>query len=398
MINFFDVILNRHLKQIVFLTLPIAFFYAQVLQSSELDIAQWPQVEKTAEKQDVYFHAWGGSQEINRYLQWAKEELDKRYKIRLHHVKVADISESVARMLAEKVAQKSTEGSVDLIWINGENFKSLKENKMLYGPFVNQLPNWQYVDKNLPVTLDFSVPTEGLEAPWGVGQLVFIYDAASKKQPPRNHQQLLNYLSKYPHRFTYPRPPEFHGTSFLKSLLIELTQNDPRLQQNVTEVDYRAITAPFWNYLDKLHPKMWREGKQFPTNVAQMLQLLDDGQIDLGLSFNPNFVYAAHALGTLADSTKAYAMDFGALSNIHYLAVPWNANAKAAALVTINFLLSPEAQSYKNDINIWGDPSVLKKEYLSEPAKKTNIFKSIQEPHPSWTTFIEQEWLQRYGK
>jgi putative thiamine transport system substrate-binding protein len=65
--------------------------------------------------------------------------------------------------------------------------------------------------------------------------------------------------------------------------------------------------------------------------------------------------------------------------------------------VTINFLLSPEAQSRKGDLNVWGDPSVLSSKYLTGSAKNTQQFKSIDEPHPSWQNALEKEWLKRYG-
>ncbi|MBV7299926.1 ABC transporter substrate-binding protein [Enterovibrio paralichthyis] len=365
--------------------------------ASAVNVENWQQIEADAAGQDVYFHAWGGNQEINRYLAWAKSELKRRYDVNLNHVKVTDITETTARLIAEKAAGKEQGGSVDMVWINGENFKSLKDNKLLFGPFAGALPSWQYVDTSLPVTVDFSEPTDGLEAPWGMGQLVFIYDEEELANPPRSFADMLNYAKANPNRLSYPRPPEFHGTSFLKALLIELSGNDPRLQHPVSEADYAQITAPLWAYLDAFHNAAWRGGKQFPAGTAETLQLLDDGQIDLAVTFNPNAVYAAHATGNLAESTKAYAMESGALSNIHYLAVPWNANAKAGALVAINFLLSPEAQSRKGNIDIWGDPSVLKAEFLSGSAKAHEAFKSVPETHPSWQSAIEKEWLQRYG-
>lgn len=136
----------------------------------------WQEIEQKAKGQTVYFHAWGGSQEINNYLRWADKELQRNYGVTLKHVKVADISESTSRLIAEKTAEKNKGGSVDMVWINGENFKSMKNNKLLFGPFVNELPSWEYVNKTLPVDSDFSEPTLGLEAPWGVGQLVFIHD------------------------------------------------------------------------------------------------------------------------------------------------------------------------------------------------------------------------------
>ncbi|GAL27639.1 ABC transporter periplasmic substrate-binding protein YnjB [Vibrio variabilis] len=357
----------------------------------------WDDVVKKAEGQSVYFHAWGGSQEINRYLQWAGKELKAQYGVNFNHVKVTDIAETGSRLLAEKAAGKNSGGSVDMVWINGENFKSMKDNALLYGPFVSDLPNWQYVDKSLPVDSDFSEPTEGLEAPWGVGQLVFIHDTQSLNNPPVSYMEMLNYAKAYPNKLSYPKPPEFHGTSFLKSLLIELTDNDPSLAKPVDQADFAGVTQPLWNYLDEFHKVAWRGGKQFPAGTAETIQLLDDGQIDLAITFNPNAVYSAQASGNLSDTTTAYAMESGALSNIHFLAVPWNANAKEGALVAINFLLSPEAQSRKGDINVWGDPSVLNKQYLKGSAAKTQQFKSVAEPHPSWQSALEQEWLKRYG-
>ncbi|MGF1769381.1 ABC transporter substrate-binding protein [Enterovibrio makurazakiensis] len=367
------------------------------MHTTGANIHNWEQVEAEAVGQDVYFHAWGGNQEINRYLQWAKKEVQRRYGVTLHHVKVADITETTTRLIAEKAAGKAQGGSVDLMWINGENFKSLKDNQLLFGPFVDALPSWQYVDQALPVTVDFSEPTEGLEAPWGMGQLVFVHDLEELGSPPRSFAEMLRYAQANPNRITYPRPPEFHGTSFLKALLIELSGNAPRLQNPVSDTDYAAVTQPLWAYLDALHRVAWRGGKQFPAGTAETFQLLDDGQIDLAITFNPNAVYAAHASGNLAESTRAYAMDSGALSNIHYLAVPWNANAKAAALVVTNFLLCPEAQSRKGNIEIWGDPSVLKSEHLFGSAKDNKPFKSVSETHPSWQSAIEKEWLKRYG-
>ncbi len=357
----------------------------------------WQDVEQQANGQTVYFHAWGGSQEINRYIQWAGKELKDRYNVTLNHVKVTDIAETTTRLLAEKAAGKNTGGSVDMVWINGENFKSMKDNQLLFGPFVEQLPSWQYVDKTLPVDVDFSEPTNGLEAPWGVGQLVFIHDKMTLNNPPASFSEMLSYAKAFPNRLTYPRPPEFHGTSFLKALLIELTGNDQALQQPVSEDNFELVTKPLWRYLDEFHTVAWRGGKQFPAGTAETIQLLDDGQIDLAITFNPNAVYSAQANGNLAKSTTAYAMNQGALSNIHFLAIPWNANAKAGAQVAINFLLSPEAQSRKGDLNVWGDPSVLSGEYLTGSAKNTQQFKSIAEPHPSWQSALEKEWLKRYG-
>jgi len=375
------------------------FFSALLLLSnfSNATMLNWEKIEQQAQGQTVYFYAWGGNQDINNYLRWANERLQDEYKVTLKQVKVSDISEAISHLLAEKTAHKNTKGSIDMLWLNGENFKTMKQQKLLSDAFVTQLPNWKYVDKTLPVDNDFAEPTLGLEAPWGVGQLVFIYDKSRLKNPPQSFKEMLKYAQAHPGKLSYPRPPSFHGTSFLKSALLELAADPQLLYKPVAADTFLQVSAPLWAYLDAFHKVAWRQGKQFPGSNAQTIQLLDDGQLDLAISFNPNEVITAQQNGTLAETTTAYALQAGALSNIHFLTIPWNANAKAGALLAINFLLSPEAQSRKGDLAVWGDPTVLQSNYISGSAKNSKLFKSIAEPHPSWQIALEKEWQKRYG-
>ncbi|KXF80965.1 ABC transporter substrate-binding protein [Enterovibrio coralii] len=358
------------------------------------DLSNWEEIKKDANGQTVYFNAWGGSQEINAYLRWAGDELKERYGVTLQHVKVSDIAETVNRLVAEKAAGKNEGGSVDMVWINGENFKSMKSNGLLFGPFVENLPSWSIVDKSLPVTEDFTEPTNGLEAPWGVGQLVFIHDEKTLANPPASFTELLSLAKAFPGKTTYPKPPAFHGTSFLKAALLELANDSAPLYKPVDEAQFAEITAPLWAYLDELHGVAWRGGKQFPAGSAETMQLLDDGELLLAITFNPNAAETAVKNGTLAPTAKAFAFDKGALSNIHFMGIPWNANAKEGALVTINFLMSEEAQARKADSDVWGDPAVVK---LTSVGGKP-LFKSQPEPHPSWQVALEQAWLERYGQ
>ena len=64
-----------------------------------------------------------------------------------------------------------------------DNFSALREKGLLYGPFAEALPNWRYVDvEGKPgVRGDFTVPTEGLEAPWNMAQIVFLAGGAGEE-------------------------------------------------------------------------------------------------------------------------------------------------------------------------------------------------------------------------
>ena len=78
-------------------------------------------------------------------------------------VKTAERVPITRRAAPERAARQDTEGSVDLIWINGPNFLAMKEASLLFGPFVDRLPNARLIDaEGKPATVtDFTVPVDG---------------------------------------------------------------------------------------------------------------------------------------------------------------------------------------------------------------------------------------------
>ncbi|WP_019615659.1 ABC transporter substrate-binding protein [Psychromonas ossibalaenae] len=357
----------------------------------------WKLVEYRAKGQIVYMHAWGGSEKINKYLHWVNTRLLEEYGVTLKHVKINDTADLIQPFIDQKKAGRNSNGEVDIVWLNGENFKKMKLHGLLSKPFSTRLPNWVLVNKSLPVDKDFSELTLGLEVPWGIGQLLFIYDTNRTTTPPNSFSELLSYAKLSPNKLTYPKPPSFIGSSFLKAALLELSADKKPLYQMVDAETFQQISSPLWTYLDKFHDVAWQQGKEFPTGSAQMIKLLNEGVLDLALTFNPNEVISAQANGSLTDSTEIYAFKNGALTQAHFLAIPWNANAEAGALVAINFMLSPEAQSVKGEFSVWGDPTILAPQYVTGSAKKTKLFKPLEEPHSSWQRALNNEWRLRYG-
>ena len=359
--------------------------------------APWQQTLLAARGQTVYFNAWGGSPEINAYLVWARQEIARQYQVELVQVKVDDIAQSVSQLLAGKQAGKTSNGPIDLLWVNGENFKALKEQGLLGAPFTQDLPNMALVDTKLPVHEDFTLPVAGLEAPWGIGQLNLMVNGDEVATPPTSAAELLAWARANPGRFTYPKPPQFHGSSFLKQILLELTADPAPLYREASDADFARLTAPLWGWLDQLHPLLWRKGKLFPTSAAETKQLLDDGELAMAISFNPGEARSSVQNGTLPPAVRAVAMAKGALTNSHFLAIPFNTSARAGAKVVANFLLSPAAQARKADPAFWGDPSVLRQDALPGNSQPALRFKAVAEPHPSWQTRLEAAWAERYG-
>lgn len=382
-------------------------------RAADPDPKDWTKVLEAAKGQTVYFNAWAGEPRINAYIAWAGEQVERRFGVKVVHVKLTDTAEAVARVLAEKSAGTNAGGAVDLIWINGENFASMKRNGLLFGPWADRLPNYPLLDaaNNPDVTADFSVPVEGLEMPWSRAQIVFYSDTATVKQPPRSAKELAAWAAKNPGRFTYPLPPNFLGTTFMKQTLIELAADKAPLYAPADQADFAKVTAPLWAYLDALHPNLWRGGKSFPQNASAMRRMLGDSEIDIAFSFGQTEASAAIAKGELPDTVRSFVLEAGTIGNVSFLGIPFNAANKAGAMVLSNFLLTPEAQLRKHDPAYWGSFTVLSLEKLTAVERAAfaavdlgvaalppdKLGPVVPEPHPSWSEALEREWLKRYG-
>ncbi len=389
----------------------LAWRHAGAQAGAAQGAAAWPAIEARARGQTVYFNAWGGSERTNAYLQWAAADVQRRHGVAVRHVKVTDTVEAVKRVRGEKAAGKTAEGSVDAVWINGENFLTARREGLLFGPFAETLPNYPLVDvQGKPTTrMDFSEPVDGMEMPWGMAQFTFFADRKRLALPPRDAQALLALARAQPGRIAYPRPPNFHGTTFLKQALLELAADRQPLYQPHTPAAQARLAAPLWAWLDALHPHLWRGGRQHPQNAAAIRQMVADAELLLGLTFNPNEAANEIAAGRLPASVYSWQPAAGSIGNTHFLAIPFNAAAREGAQVLLNFLLSPEAQARKADIAVWGDPTVLALDRL--PAAERARFAArpapgqveqpapvLLEPHGSWVDPLEREWLQRYGQ
>ena len=377
------------------------------------DPADWGAVEAEARGQTVYFHAWGGSAQANDFIAWAGGRVAEDHGVSVEHVKLADTADAVSRVIAEKAAGRDAGGAVDLIWINGPNFAAMKANGLLFGPWAQALPNWALTDPaaNAALTADFTVPTEGLEAPWAMAQVVFWHDAARLPDPPRSMPALADWAAANPGRFTYPQPPDFLGTTFLKQALVGLAADPAVLAAPADEAGYAAATAPLWSFLDALTPHLWRGGRAYPATGEALKPLLADGEIDLAISFSPGAASAAIRSGELPDTVRSYVLDGGTIGNASFVAIPYNANAKAGAMVLANFLMSPEAQLRMQDPAHLGWGTVLAMDRLApEDAaafaaldlgvatlSPAELGAALPEPHPSWMTRVAEDWVARYG-
>lgn len=320
--------------------------------------ANWPSVLQGARGQTVNFYMWGGSDNINRYVDTVVAPAAKKLGVTLRRVPVADTSLAVNKVLAEKRAGKASGGGVDLIWINGENFRTARQADVLLENWAERLPNAKYVDWQSPaVRNDFGLPVGGAESPWGSTQWQYVYDSARVKEAelPRSFPELAAWAKAHPGRFTFIAPPDFYGNRFLRMAMIELNGGPKAWSGPFSEARWDKASPVLWTYLADLRPNLWRGGQTFPNSIADQYRLLANGEVDFAFVQNKAGIAAEVANGQLPKTARVYLFDKGTVSDYHYVAIPSNAGSAAGAMVVANLLLSPELQLRKLDGNTWGD-------------------------------------------
>ena len=373
----------------------------------------WSDILARARGQTVFWNAWGGDERTNAFIAWAGEETRRLFGVTINHVRLRDTAEAVTRVLAERQAGRNAGGSVDLIWINGPNFLAMKTQGLLFGPFVEGLPNWTYVDtvRKRSNIVDFTVPVEGLAAPWRMAQIVFVYDEARTRREdlPRSMAAMVDFARRNPGRLTYPNARNFLGATFLKQALHELAPDPGILQHPATDDAFAVATAPLWAWHETLRPLLWREGREFPESGPAQRQLLNDGEIDLLISFNPAEAAVAISNRLLPPTARVHVLERGTIGNTSFVAIPYNAANKEGAMVVSNFLLEPATQARAQDPRHMGNYTVLDLDRLpavdrarfrdlsADPALPTNemLGAPLPEPHPSWMTRLTADWERR---
>lgn len=337
----------------------------------------WKAIMERADGTVINFYGWGGSQKTNEWLDnFVAKRLKQEYNITFNRVPM-NIDDILNKLLGEKQVQVD-EGTIDIVWINGENFYTAKNNNLLMGSFTDKLPNFnKYMDKDSSeIKYDFGFIVDGYEAPYGKAQFVMIYDEARLNKAPVNHEELLEMVKKNPNKFTYAAPPDFTGSAFVRNIIYDIVGHEKFVGMEADKEKIQQEIEPGIEFLKELKPYLWKEGRTYPATNAQLDNMFADNEVLMTMSYNPNHVAGKIATGEFPDTSNTAILDRGTIGNTHFLTIPYNAPNKAGALVAINFILSFEAQSSKYDPKNWGDLPVLDNSRMSEEEKK--IFENIE--------------------
>ncbi len=311
----------------------------------------WDAVVAAADGATVNWYMWGGSDSINGFVDTIYGvPLMEEYNITLNRVP-ANTIDIVNQVLSEAEAGvEGDDGTVDLIWINGENFFTLKQAELLYGPWSENIPNSQYVNWDNPaLNLDFGRPVEGYESPWSGAQFHFIYDSArmSAEDLPRSYAELNDWIGMNPGRFTYiaPGPGAFQGTRFVKQALFEISGGQAQWVGDFNQELYDEHSPALWDMLNSWEENLWRGGETYPADIGELHELFANSEIDFSLTQRITGAAVDIDAGLIPPTSRAFSFDDNMIGDFNYVAIPYNAPNKAAALMLANLILRPDRQA-----------------------------------------------------
>lgn len=324
--------------------------------AADLAALPWDSVVERARNTDVTWRMWRGDPAINAYVDdWVAPRLLERHGIRLRAIEGRG-PELVNQLVVER--QAGARDGADLLWINGETFRNLRDEGLLQGPWAGSLPAARWVDSTSTIVMrDFEAPLDGLESPWGRVQFALIHDTRRTPDPPTTVEELGAWILANPGRFTHDQ--SFTGITFLKTLMYALGGGVERFQGGFREADYLAGRDSVFAWLDRHRHAFWREGASYPAGVADLHRLFANREVDFSMSNNQNEAVTKARQGVLPETSRPLLLESGTIANAHYVGIPFNASNPAGAMVVADFLLSPEAQLRKLDPDVWGDGTVL---------------------------------------
>jgi putative spermidine/putrescine transport system substrate-binding protein len=328
----------------------------------------WADVVTRAKREGrVNFYHWGGNDELNVWIDSVARPEVRKEGVALQPRRIAGTKEAVDLVIAETRAGRGLgKGSVDVLWLNGENFFTLKQQGLLFGPFARLLPNarnfeWETSDPRSQLNLrDFGVDTELAEVPWSGQQYVCAVNRAlmRREDTPTTFPELKAYLEKNPGKFTYVKPPQFVGNTFVQAAIYAFnpdgTGGQPfqKSRDELGAAEIARLIKPGMEFLKGLEPLLLggAPGRlaQHPASAQAAQALFRNREIHMTCSFGLYTVATLRANGGFPETAEEIIFPKGnMIKNKNYLAIPSNAPNPAAALVFINYMASVDSQVSK---------------------------------------------------
>lgn len=343
----------------------------------------WDNVVARAKGTTVNFFTCGGCPKYNNWIDsYLKPQLKTLYDINLVRKPIVGPTSVALQLVEDQIALKpgTANVSVDLIWLNLENFARLRNpvsggSSNAYGPWAMKIPSARNFDfSSPPITFDGGLPTAGYEFPYDGAQCVFIYNGnriASANDLKLIHtiDGLKSWIVANSGRFTYAAPAkdalggtgDYTGSAFIRHVFYTAAAPYTDFLTSADTTALYASRAPkFFQYLRDIEPYLYAapaadpafvgRTRSYPLNNTIADALFARQSTYLTMSYNPSYAAEMVAKGAWDAATvspQGYVLTGGTLANTNFVAIPVNSKNKLGAVVAANFLGSPQANYYR---------------------------------------------------
>ena len=342
----------------------------------------WEGVVNQAKGTTVNFFTCGGCPKYNIWIDsYLTPQLKTLYNINLVRKPITGPTSVALQLVEDQIALKpgASNVSVDLIWLNLENFARLRNppsggSSNAYGPWAMKIPSAGNFDfSSPPITFDGGLPTAGYEFPYDGAQCVFIYNGnkvASEADLKLIHtvDGLKAWITANPGKFTYAAPAmdasgatgDYTGSAFIRHVFYTLAApyTDFLTTADTTAL-YNARAPKFFQFLRDIEPALYSAAfdssfvgrtHSYPKNNSIVDTLFGRQATYLTISYTPSYaadMVAKKAWDAAVVNPQAYVLTGGTLANTNFVAIPVTSKNKLGAVVAANFLGSPQANYYR---------------------------------------------------
>ena len=296
----------------------------------------WDQIveEAKAEKEMVFYMWWG-----EEYWKTAAQRFEEKYGIKVNVV-IGD--NNVDKLLAEK---DSAVGTIDAQAFGGQSVKTIIDGQLLYGPILPKMPDVANLDAKLG-SYQEGVETMGYLVPLYRNQTGFLYDPEKITDPPQTWEDLVKFIEENPQQFAFCDPNKGGtGQAMVFSAAVNLTGG---LDQYIADKELDQAKAAKWSAVwDWFNAN--EDNYVLTASNNESIDLLNQGAVSLIIAWDDS-TQQALAEGTLFKRAKLYIPEMGLPGGGDSVGIPKNAPHKAAALLFIDFLTSPEMQLEMNSM------------------------------------------------
>lgn len=282
---------------------------------------------------EVLFSAWWGEE----FWKEAAKQFTAKYGI---EARVLLGNNAIDKILAEKDREI---GTIDVQLIGGPDVKTSIDAGLWYGPVFDALPDHDKIDQKL-ATVQEGVQTGGYLVPIYRNQVGFLYDPDKVANPPQTWDEFTAWVQANPKAFAYPDPNKGGtGSGFVQSVLGGVTGGLDRYVGD-TEVDptKTADWSKAWDWLNANNPNM-----NVTLSNSEDIDMVNQGAASMAAAWDDDST-AAVTNGTLFKRAKMYIPKFGLPGGGDTAGIVKNAPNKAAGLLFLEWLTSPDIQTLMN--------------------------------------------------